>query len=154
MSGLSLLTRFPKTWNDEAVFGGFEDFFRDFHFPTSKLNDRAAPTKLNPAVDINETDKAYMLAVELPGVPKDSVDIELTGNVLTISGHKKSEQTGEDKGYTWKERTFGEFSRSFKLPEDVDATNIAAKFDNGVLTLEVPKSEVKKPTKIEIKTQS
>ena len=106
-----------------------------------------------PTTDVKETDTAYLLAVELPGLGRDDVDLGIQGDLLTLSGHKA--ETKEDKGaaYRISERRFGRFERSFPIPPDVDRERIGAEFRNGVLDITLPKSEAaaRRTSKIEIK---
>jgi HSP20 family protein len=97
---------------------------------------------LTPAAEASQNGDAYRIAVELPGVAEDDINVTVEDGVLQIRGEKKSER--EEKGDTWyfSERQFGSFSRSFRLPTDTDAGGIKAEMKDGVLTLTVPK----KPT--------
>jgi HSP20 family protein len=103
-----------------------------------------------PPVDIEETENAYILRAELPGLTKDDLQITLENNVLRLSGERKVEKNVDQGNYHRIERVFGTFSRSFALPHEVDAEHVQARFENGVLTLTVPKAEQAKPRKIEI----
>lgn len=100
-----------------------------------------ADWKLTPPLNVKETDKAYVVSVELPGMQETEVEVKVAGGMLTIKG-EKSEEKQEDKGdYHVSERHFGEVRRSLRLPEGIDATAIAAEMRNGVLTVTVPKSQ-------------
>ncbi|HEX7119085.1 MAG TPA: Hsp20/alpha crystallin family protein [Longimicrobiales bacterium] len=103
-----------------------------------------------PAVDIAERDDALVLTAELPGMKREDIDIELDNNVLTIRGEKKEEieEKGEER-YVY-ERRYGSFSRSFTLPRTVDADRIAARFENGVLTVTMPKLPQARGKRIEV----
>jgi HSP20 family protein len=103
-----------------------------------------------PAVDIQETEDAYRLYAELPGLTKDDIQITLENNVLRLSGERKLEKDVKRDDYHRVERTYGTFSRSFALPSQVNAEGVQATFENGVLTLTVPKSESAKPRRIAI----
>jgi HSP20 family protein len=103
----------------------------------------AEPLGWKPAMEIVEKNGALSLTAELPGVNSKDVDITAENGVLTIRGEKKEEHKEgdpESKFYVW-ERRYGSFQRSFTLPRDIEAERIAAKFENGVLTLTLPKSE-------------
>ena len=93
-----------------------------------------------PAVDIAETEKGFRVTAELPGMKKEDVEVSVSQGLLTIKGEKREEREEKDKGYHLSERRFGSFQRSFRLPSHADVDRIDAKFDNGVLTLTVPKS--------------
>lgn len=109
-----------------------------------------APRRWVPAVDLSETDDAYVLRADLPGLSPDDVSIELENRVLTISGERTAEHETEEAGYRRLERSFGSFRRTLTLPAGVDAEAITAAFDNGVLTVRVPKPEAIKPRKVAI----
>lgn len=104
-----------------------------------------------PVVDILEDDKAYHLRVDLPGVRKDEVDVELEGTVLTVRGERKAEREEKSRKYHRVERFFGSFARSFDLPEDIDGGQIEATFRDGVLNVSVGKAPHAQPKRIEIK---
>jgi HSP20 family protein len=106
----------------------------------------------NPRVDITEDDKNLYVHAEMPGIPKDNVKISVNDDMLlTIKGKKKKEELKEEQSYVRAERAYGEFSRSFVLPENIDVDNINAKYDNGVLELTLPKVEPPKPKEVEVK---
>lgn len=105
-----------------------------------------------PPVSVEERSGEILLTAELPGMTEDSVEITLENNVLTISGEKlESRQEGEDNGkYHLVERSFGSFRRSFTLPRTVRGEGITADFDNGLLTVRLPKAEEAVSRKIEV----
>jgi HSP20 family protein len=92
-----------------------------------------------PAVDVVEKDKAYEITAELPGIDKNNVDVKLADGVLTIKGEKKDEKEQKEKDRYVSERRYGAFQRSFRVPDSVDADKIDANFQNGVLTISLPK---------------
>ena len=104
-----------------------------------------------PALDVNETDDHYAITVELAGARKEDVTVECEEGVLTIRGEKKSEREEKKEQQRFVERRYGAFSRSFSLPRDADGEHIEATFENGVLTLTIPKSEAAKPRTVSIK---
>ena len=103
-----------------------------------------------PEADVVETENEIRVQVELPGMRADQVSVDLENNVLTINGEKKESRSEERGTYHLSERRYGKFSRSFVLPRDVDADRIQAGFDQGVLTVSVPKSERARRRRIEI----
>lgn len=105
-----------------------------------------------PEADVTETADEIRVAVELPGMRSEDVEVSLEDNLLTISGEKKEEREEEDREHRWhlSERRYGRFSRSFVLPRDVEQDGIRASFENGVLSLTIPKSERARPRRIEI----
>jgi len=104
-----------------------------------------------PAVDIQETDKEFVIKAELPEVKKDDVKVTVQNGTLTITGERKSEKEEKGKKFHRVEWAYGSFSRSFTLPDDADADKVAGDFKDGVLRVHVPKSEKAKPKKIDVK---
>lgn len=104
-----------------------------------------------PAIDVSDDDKRYTITVELPGGKKDDVHVELHEGMLTIHGEKKSEREEKKEKRRYVERSYGSFSRSFRLPPDADAEHLDASFKDGVLTISIPKTEEAKPRTIAIK---
>ncbi len=105
-----------------------------------------------PSVDVRENDTEIVVEAELPGMEQDDVDISLRDGVLTVKGEKKSERVEDRDDVHVAERSYGSFSRSFRLPETVDEENVAAALDNGVLRVTLPKraEAVKAEKKIKI----
>ena len=104
-----------------------------------------------PALDISERKDAYVVAVELPGVEPNDVDVTLEEGMLTISGERRFTSETHEQQYHRVERRYGQFRRSITLPSQVEADAIQASFENGVLEVVVPKAEAAKPKKIEIR---
>ena len=102
-----------------------------------------------PKVDIAENETAFEIHVALPGMTKEDIKIDLLDNHLTISGERKFSREQNGKNFHSVETQYGTFSRSFSLPDTVDGSKIAAKYDNGILELQLPKDE-KKTTKTTI----
>ncbi len=105
----------------------------------------------SPAVDVREEKEAFVFQLELPGVSPEAVDVTADGGVLSVSGEKKSEEQREEDRWHIVERTSGSFRRTFQLPQNVAEERIDASFEDGVLTVRVPKAEVPKPKKIEVR---
>ena len=114
----------------------------------------AAETSWMPTVDISETEKSYEIRAEIPGVSEKDVNVSVTDNLLTLKGEKHQEEETEGKNYHRVERMYGSFQRNFKLPSDVATDSIKAEYNDGVLMLSIPKSDVAKPTEIPITTTS
>ena len=93
-----------------------------------------------PTVDVSETDKAYEITAELPGMDEKNVEVKLANGSLTIKGEKQDEKEEKKKDYHMRERSYGSFERSFQVPDGVDADKIEANFKKGVLTVILPKS--------------
>jgi len=130
----------------------FEDFTRSFPsmFDFDPFR-RLGPTfdirgiEMAPKVEVLEDKKAYEISAELPGVEEKDVKLTLQNDVLTVSGEKKSEREEKEEGYQVSERSYGSFRRSFRLPDDVNADKISAKFDKGVMTITLPRTGTAKP---------
>jgi HSP20 family protein len=105
-----------------------------------------------PDADVVETQDELRVTLDLPGMKADDIGVDLENNVLTISGEKREQNEDEGQDRTWhlSERRYGRFTRSFVLPRDVDAEQIQAGFENGVLTVSIPKSERAKRRRIQI----
>lgn len=103
-----------------------------------------------PAMDLSEVEDRYVLRADLPGLSEDDVKIELEGDVLTISGERKSEHEERKEGYHRVERASGSFARSLTLPEGVDPQAIEASFERGVLEVRIPKPAERTPHRVSI----
>jgi len=103
-----------------------------------------------PLVDIYETEDSIIIEAELAGMAKEDVDVEINDNVLSIKGERKIDTEKAEDNYYRRERLTGKFLRAFSLPMDVDIEKISAKFKDGILMLEVPKPDEKKPKKINV----
>ena len=120
----------------------------------SRLNaDDASATTANwtPSVDISESENAFTLQADIPGVNPDDIDISMEKGVLTIKGERLSEDVEKDENFRRVERQSGQFYRRFTLPDTADAERIEAKSAHGVLTVTIPKQEVAMSRKIEVK---
>lgn len=103
-----------------------------------------------PAVDIRETPELLLIVAELPGLDKKDVSITIENQVLTIAGERQFDKETKDETCHRIERSYGSFTRSFTLPTNLNTDKVEAKFDKGVLTIQVPKAEETKPRKINI----
>ncbi len=139
----------PFLTSRDAVFGPFFDRFLNFE-PARDFawGEDAAKGSFVPAVDIRETDSAFVVHAELAGLSKDDIQITLEDKVLRIAGERRFEKEDEKDNYRRIERAYGSFSRSFTLGGGVDPENVSAAFKDGILTITVPKKEETKPRKI------
>lgn len=141
--------------NELALFNDlFGDFADDGYMMPSINLKKAFQT---PKVDVKEESGAYTLNMDLPGKTDKDVKIELNHNVLTISSEKKNEkdeksEKKEEGKWLVKERSYQKFSRSFTLPEDVEAEKVSAEVKNGVLTVTMPRKALPEPKRIAIKS--
>jgi len=104
----------------------------------------------SPRTDLMENDDKYVIELDLPGMAKENININVQDNMLTIEGERKDETTEEGSGYLRSERSFGAFKRSFSLPAHVVEDKVKASFKNGVLTVHLPKAEKSKRKKVAI----
>ena len=113
-------------------------------------------TDITPRMDVVETDEAFEVTAELPGMTEKDIDVSVADGAVTIRGEKKTEREEKKGDVHLSERSFGTFTRSFGMPENINEDGISAQFDNGVLTLTLPKTEKSKPRakKIEVKGKS
>lgn len=107
-----------------------------------------------PALDVFETQEKFVITTELPGVSPDDVDISVEDSTLMVRGERSFYNEQQEESFLRIERRFGEFTRSLTLPSTADAESIQASFDQGLLTIEVPKKEEAKPRKISIKARA
>lgn len=134
-----------------AYVGGFDEFDRLFdRFFGNALTNLAAPspsvTDLALRLDVGETDKAYTVKADLPGVEERDVEVTLNDGVLTLSGEKRHEAETEGKVFHRIERSYGSFRRSLALPVDADENAIRAAMKNGVLAIEIGKKKLPEKT--------
>lgn len=109
---------------------------------------------LIPPVDIDESDDAYKVHVELPGVRPDEVEVALEGTVLTVSGVREFYADRDEAGFVRRERRFGRFARAVKLPGKVDAEKVSASARDGVVTVTVAKAAEVQPRRVEVRPAS
>jgi HSP20 family protein len=105
----------------------------------------------SPAVDVQETDKEYIVKADLPDVKKEDVKVGIEDGVLTLEGERKQEKEEKNKKFHRVERAYGKFVRRLALPTEVDAQKVAAEFKDGVLNVRLPKAETVKPRAIAVK---
>lgn len=147
---MSQLDLWKRSW-DPFSPRSLDKFFEDFYTP--RMSQQLEKMNMSPSVDVSETKNMYNMKFDLPGVGKDQIKIDLHDNVLTVSGERKEEKKEEDKDKKTylSEVAYGSFMRSFTFPEGVDAEKAEAKFENGVLTLNIPKKEGNSKRQISIK---
>ena len=99
----------------------------------------------SPLMNVSETESDYLIMMDLPGVEKKDVDVNLSNGIVTVSGERKTSEVGNENNRIWNETTHGTFSRSFQLTSDIVEDKIKAKFKYGVLNITIPKAEEVKP---------
>ena len=107
----------------------------------------------SPEVDISEDDRGYLLKADLPEMKKDDVRVTVEDGVLSVSGERKTEKEDQKKKFHRIERSFGNFRRSFTLPEDADSTKVTAEFRDGVLKVHLPTTPIARSKAIEVKVK-
>lgn len=117
---------------------------------SSKAYDERA---FNPACEVVEAEEHYMMSVDLPGMRKEDIQINVTDNILTISGERKREFASDKKDRVQRfEKSYGFFKRSFTLPATIDAEKVEARYEDGVLEVYLPKTQLAKPRQIEVQS--
>ena len=144
---MTTLNRYDPLRNVASLNDEVERLFRQ------TLGERAGASPVGaftPALDVEEDEDGFTLHVELPGVEPEHVELSLEENVLTISGERRFYDDREADGFRRVERHFGRFHRAVRLPDRVDADRVRATYDDGMLTIVVPKAEEAKPRRIAI----
>ena len=143
-------------YNPSKELQEFRNGFKHFDsFLDNFIEDKGSllKTDFTPSVNTREGEHAYHVEVDLPGVKKDDIDVDVKDNIVTISGERKSKKEVKEEDYYKVESSYGKFERSFTLPENVDVENIHAESQDGVLEVVIPKlaKAENKSKKIEIK---
>jgi HSP20 family protein len=142
----------------EEAWGPF-DLVRDLQEDMDQVLNRSFATRrgngllatgFSPALDVQEEGHRFIVHADLPGMNKDEIDISVSGNVLTLTGERRHEKETKDKSGYYTERTYGAFSRSLELSAEVEASQVKATYNDGVLEITLPKSERAKPKKISV----
>jgi HSP20 family protein len=133
-----------------GIQGEMNRLFDDF-FGVPRKADEQERLHWTPRVNVEEVKDRFEIIAELPGLKKDDVKIEVKDRVLTFTGEKKVENENKDRNVFLFERAYGRFCRTFTLPDNVDTDKIAAEFKDGLLKIDIPKTEEAKPKEIEVK---
>lgn len=126
---------------------------RIFGRPLGRLESNSemlAMVDWTPSADISETDSAYLIKADIPGVNKEDVKVTIQDGMLTIRGERKMEKEEKDKKFHRIERSYGSFMRSFRLPDDADESAVKAEFKDGMLNVTLGKSAKAKPKSINV----
>ena len=133
---MNLINWKPKTLSSYRTLPNiFEKMVDDKFFFDYDNND------FRPSVDINESDNAFMISADLPGIEKSDIEVKVEENTLILIANRHIDKSKTNEKFHYNERRFGTFSRSFKLPKTVKEEKITAKLDNGVLSILIPKAE-------------
>jgi len=138
--------------NVRPEFDRLIDRFIGNQWPFSTaLETPAAPVMWAPSLDFSDTDKEYIVRMEVPGIPKENLDIQVEGQLLTLSGHREVQKLTEQEEFFWKEREEGRFVRTLRLPAPVVVPKIEAVVQDGVMIVHLPKAEPIVKNKITIR---
>lgn len=135
---MSLIKYNPNRFRPVSFNSVFDKFFDDSFARPSK-----SPSSFVPQVDIAESDKAFEVQFIVPGVEKDAFNIDLQDGKLTVSGERKLKEEASEKNFRTVESSYGSFSRSFHLPDNILEENVSASYKNGILNVSIPKDEKK-----------
>jgi len=140
-------------WTPRTTLSFRNEFDRLFDSFFNTDDEETSLAAFSPAVDIKEKEKEYLISVELPGIKKEDIKMNVRDNQLTVSGEKVQEKKSDSDHYHRTERVYGSFQRSFRLPETADQENISAEFKDGVLNITIPKlkESISKNINIKIK---
>ena len=138
----------------------FESLLRLQDEVNRALNPRAAQPREHvsqrvwaPTVDVFEDSDKIVIKADLPGIRQEDIDIEMTGDTLTLKGERKFEDEEKRDGYVRVERQYGAFQRSFTIGIPVESANVSATYRNGILELTIPKAEATKPKKVQVNVE-
>jgi len=138
-------THFPTLFEDKGLDDFFEGFFRPVRNMSTEVGD------MIPLMDVTETEDAFLVKAEMPGIKKDDIDVSVEDGVLTISGETKEETEEKKEGKVIsQERRYGKYVRSMSIGNNVDGEHIKAHYDDGVLELTLPKVAVEETKKIKV----
>ena len=143
------ITRWNPSFARTTLDRAFESAFNDMLRPISGREETRNRSWV-PSIDIKETAEALTLVADLPGLSSEDVNLTIENNTLTLGGERYFENEESQDDYHRVERSFGRFTRSFTLPQNIETSNVGAAFDNGVLTITLPKKEKAKALKIAI----
>ena len=139
----------------QITFPRRHDSLWDFMSEVEKAFDQGLANRqetFTPAIDLYETDEFYLIGVDLPGVDEKNIKIEVENGRLSLSGERVRERGPDEGKFMRFERSYGQFMRTFQLPQNADESKIQARNSNGVLEIMIPKAEVAKPRSVKIET--
>jgi HSP20 family protein len=131
-----------------ALRDEFDELFN--RLTLDRNGDKWLTTEFSPACDISETDDAYQVRMDVPGIKPDDITVQVTGDTVHVSGERQEEKEEKGKTYHRVERRSGSFSQTLRLPASVAEDKVQAEFDKGVLTVTLPKTEVSKTRTVKV----
>ena len=154
MTTMTRFVPFRSTWSDVAVLQNrLNSIFNDFARPEG-AQESLTVGNFVPAVDVYEDEQQLVLKLEVPGVKQEDLDVRVENQTLTVKGERRFESEEKEENFHRIERRFGTFTRSFSLPVTVDTNSIAAKYENGVLAIQLSKKEAAKPKQVKVEIGS
>jgi len=145
---MTFLTRWDPFREFDRLQRQMDRLFRDSY--GNRGEESLATVSFAPPVDIYEDEYSYTLKLEVPGIEEKDIDVRLENNTLTVSGERKYEKEEKEENFRRLERRYGSFTRSFTVPNTVDAENVAADYDKGVLKIHLLKKAEAKPKQIKV----
>lgn len=150
MTSMTRFVPFRSPLADVAILQNrLNSIFNDFARP-DEAQETLTAANFIPAVDIYEDDQKMVLKLEVPGVRQEDLDVRLENQMLTVKGERKFESEEKQENFHRIERRFGTFARSFTLPVTVDTSSVSAKYEHGVLAIQLAKKEAAKPKQVKI----
>jgi HSP20 family protein len=146
------LTRY-RPFTELERRGSFFDRFFNENLPVLYREFLPLSAKITPAFDVIEKENHYLVKAEVPGFTKEQIDISVSEGILTIRGERKDEKVEEKENYYHKEISCGSFSRSVQLPGEINSGEIKASLKDGILNVEIPRVEAKKPEAVKVEVQ-
>ncbi|NNE46878.1 MAG: Hsp20/alpha crystallin family protein [Rhodothermales bacterium] len=145
---MTSLIRFSPTTEVRSLQREIDRMFDSF---LPKANGDSEQAVWTPRVDLAESENAYLVHLDVPGMKKEDLEVNFQDGSVTVSGTRNEQTVGEDANFVRVERRFGRFYRSFDLPKTVDSSKIEATYEDGVLSIRIPKAEESKPKSVTIK---
>jgi HSP20 family protein len=145
------LTRWDPFRELEDVHNRLSNFFDSGLSRSRDREESLMTTEWAPLVDISEDEKTYTLKIELPDVKREDIKVSVENGILTISGERHREKEEKNRRYHRVERSYGSFVRNFSLPQNVDAKQVSAKYHDGLLCVDIAKTEKARPQSVEVK---
>ena len=128
------------------MFNIFDDVEQMMHQAFGHSLENSSRLSFSPLMNVSEIENDYLVMMDLPGVDKKDVEVNLRNGILTVSGERKTSEKGDENNRIWHETTYGAFSRSFELTSEIVEAKIKAKFKDGVLNITIPKAEEVQPS--------
>ncbi|MFZ0805229.1 MAG: Hsp20/alpha crystallin family protein [Candidatus Sulfotelmatobacter sp.] len=150
---MTVLTRFEPFREFATLQDRINRVFRD-SYASGDRDEALTTSSFAPAVDVYEDEHKVVLKIEVPGIEEKDIDVRVENNTLTVHGERKIEKEEKEENYRRVERQYGSFTRTFTLPPTVDAENVSANYDKGVLNISLPKKAEAKPKQIKVNVGS